>query len=486
MSIKMKSAYLTILVIFILSFSSVFASSTVKFDLDSFIEEFDYIPEEVKETIINESTWETVKQYNEQYDYIFINAWFGSVNTLEWTVDGDKSHISFLFTNSPEVAIWQDGAYGDKITFEKGITFFANGKFMNNSTDTTLSYAYGFFVYSEPSTTGSIRDYYVTKERYYNISRNWGMDYTYNREGFPFSMDSVSYLDGYEPKPIVPYFEFYDDVFTKKVDMGDWGELDMIPLETITNNFILGKVIDSDFNNIGLIQITKCELDGSLDVTDYFRDLYRKDTIVNGKLTGYLNPVFNESDVYEYSDTKLPITFLEKYKIYQISCYDKNLNFTYQSKNFVIADSDYSGDIIVSGDSNNKDNSGTIIDGILNGLLGLFIPGADFFQNYFDELNTWFSERLGLLYYPIELIIDFTDRVLAIDFDNPTLEIGPYKFPQFDNVEIVPKLTFDFNSYIENETFKWIHDTYLIIIDGLIVFGLVQLIHKKYEEVMTK
>ena len=38
-----------------------------------------------------------------------------------------------------------------------------------------------------------------------------------------------------------------------------------------------------------------------------------------------------------------------------------------------------------------------LIDLLVNALKSLFIPRDDFFNTYFEELKTWFSDRLGFL-----------------------------------------------------------------------------------------
>lgn len=142
-----------------------------------------------------------------------------------------------------------------------------------------------------------------------------------------------------------------------------------------------------------------------------------------------------------------------------------------------------SGDL--SGDSSGDLSSG--FDGgggILGGIFSLFVPDGQFFKNYFDDLNNWFSDRLGLLYFPIELTIDFLTRCLNIDFTQQVLSIGPYVMPLNDNFELVPEIQIDFKSLLEDETVNSIHEVYLFITDGLIIFGLYRLILKKYNNIV--
>ena len=140
-----------------------------------------------------------------------------------------------------------------------------------------------------------------------------------------------------------------------------------------------------------------------------------------------------------------------------------------------VSSGDASGDL-----SSGFDGGG----GILGGIFSLFVPDGQFFKDYFEDLNNWFSDRLGLLYFPIELTIDFLTRCLNIDFTSQVLSIGPYVMPLNDNFELVPEIEIDFNSFLEDETVNSIHEIYLFITDGLIIFGLYRLIIKKYNNIV--
>ena len=126
-----------------------------------------------------------------------------------------------------------------------------------------------------------------------------------------------------------------------------------------------------------------------------------------------------------------------------------------------------------------------LVELIVNGLKSLFIPADNFFSLYFDDLNNWFSDRLGFLYYPLELLFDLLDRFLNINFSEPVINIPNIKEP-FTNVTLIKSTSFNFNDLLENETLKNVHDIYFIIIDAFIYIGLVGLLYRKYEEVLTK
>lgn len=123
-----------------------------------------------------------------------------------------------------------------------------------------------------------------------------------------------------------------------------------------------------------------------------------------------------------------------------------------------------------------------LINLLIEGLKSLFIPADNFFSNYFTELKNWFSDRLGFLFYPFELIIDILNKILNINFGNPTFSVPDINEP-FTDSKLISAFTFNFNDLLENESLKTVHDIYLILVDAVIIFSLVNLLHKKIEEV---
>lgn len=126
-----------------------------------------------------------------------------------------------------------------------------------------------------------------------------------------------------------------------------------------------------------------------------------------------------------------------------------------------------------------------LVELIIDGLKGLFIPENEYFSNYFDELNNWFSDRLGFLYYPLDVLFDLFNRFLSLSSDNLVIRIPEIKEPTTD-VVLINNQSFDFNTLLENQVLRNLHNIYLILIDAIICFGLVNLLYNKYEEVIAK
>lgn len=126
-----------------------------------------------------------------------------------------------------------------------------------------------------------------------------------------------------------------------------------------------------------------------------------------------------------------------------------------------------------------------LVDLLVNAIKSLFIPGDDFFSNYFNELMNWFSDRLGFLAYPLELILNILNRIVNINFTEPIIQIPDFVEPS-TNEKIISAQTYNLNSLLDNSIFKTCHDIYFVLVDAVIVFGLVNLLKHKLEEVFTK
>lgn len=126
-----------------------------------------------------------------------------------------------------------------------------------------------------------------------------------------------------------------------------------------------------------------------------------------------------------------------------------------------------------------------LISLLLDGLKSLFIPSNDFFSTFFTDLKEWFSDRLGFLFYPFELIIDILNKIMNINFSEPVFEIPDINEP-FTNSKLISATSYNLNDLLKNSIFKTVHNIYLLCVDAFIVFGLVNLAKRKFEEVTNK
>ena len=83
------------------------------------------------------------------------------------------------------------------------------------------------------------------------------------------------------------------------------------------------------------------------------------------------------------------------------------------------------------------------------------------------------------------MFIDILNEILTIDLSEPIFSIPDIKEP-FTDKKLISATTFNFNEILENEALETAHNIYLVLVDAFIVFGLVNLFRRKYEEVTTK
>ena len=83
----------------------------------------------------------------------------------------------------------------------------------------------------------------------------------------------------------------------------------------------------------------------------------------------------------------------------------------------------------------------------------------------------------GILYYPFEILIDFLNRVTQISNNNTAIiRVPEFSLDFFGNrIIIFNAINYDFNSLLTNDTFKTVHDFYLIFVDIILWLGLVYL-----------
>ncbi len=125
-----------------------------------------------------------------------------------------------------------------------------------------------------------------------------------------------------------------------------------------------------------------------------------------------------------------------------------------------------------------------LVDLIINGLKSLFVPEEGFFDEYFNSIRDWFSDRLGFLFAPFDFIIELLNRISNINFSEPIINIPDIKDP-FTNTNLINKQAYNLNDLNSNEVFNNIHNIYLAGVDFIILIGLINLARKKIEEVFV-
>lgn len=128
---------------------------------------------------------------------------------------------------------------------------------------------------------------------------------------------------------------------------------------------------------------------------------------------------------------------------------------------------------------------GNIIDGILgipgkilDVLVSVFVPDAEYFSNLFDEMNTFFSDRFGLLYYPFDVVIDFAGLFLS-----PSSTGGSVPFPEI-SWEGTTIISAQQVSILQDESFLVLQERLYFVGNVIMSGALIGLAHKKINEVM--
>ena len=105
----------------------------------------------------------------------------------------------------------------------------------------------------------------------------------------------------------------------------------------------------------------------------------------------------------------------------------------------------------------------------------------DRLQQFID----FFKERFGFLTYPFELIVNVLQKISTVKFEEPKFSIPDIEEP-FTHTKMVSATDFSFDSLLKDEVFKNIHNIYLILVDAVIVFALVNLAKNKIMGVFEK
>lgn len=123
-----------------------------------------------------------------------------------------------------------------------------------------------------------------------------------------------------------------------------------------------------------------------------------------------------------------------------------------------------------------------IVDGIKALILSLFLPSEGFMEEFIADISSTFEDRMGILTYPISVLYEFFDHLLDVGEEEPIFKWSAWKY---EGHTFIPSGSFNLNSLLENGSFAMIHDIYLLLVDAGIVFGLIQLLRRKYDSIIS-
>lgn len=117
---------------------------------------------------------------------------------------------------------------------------------------------------------------------------------------------------------------------------------------------------------------------------------------------------------------------------------------------------------------------------IIEGLKSLFIPDEQYFSSLFDRLHQFFSDRLGFLYVPFDLLIRLLDAVKDAD---TTFAGIPFPGIRAGEWVLVEPMTVTFD--ILNE-FPELVQALHFITSVVMIGAFINLLYRKMEEVMSR
>lgn len=123
---------------------------------------------------------------------------------------------------------------------------------------------------------------------------------------------------------------------------------------------------------------------------------------------------------------------------------------------------------------------------LMDSIKGLFIPEDGYFSDFFTRLNDFFSEKLGMLYTPIDL---FVKVVTSIKNANLIVGGSTLSFPDLKWGDTVFIRGFDYNiRHIFNNGYRMseLVDKIRLVNSFIMIFSVVNLLHKKFKEIMEK
>lgn len=123
---------------------------------------------------------------------------------------------------------------------------------------------------------------------------------------------------------------------------------------------------------------------------------------------------------------------------------------------------------------------GSFFENIINALKGLFVPEDGYFEDFFNRLNNFFSEKLGALYAPIDIFIDVLTGIMNAD----GIDAG-IRFPgvAWEGMYIIEPQTVSLSSYAAE--FPDLQEKIYFVTDVMMVGAVLLLLQNKLKGVMS-
>lgn len=122
---------------------------------------------------------------------------------------------------------------------------------------------------------------------------------------------------------------------------------------------------------------------------------------------------------------------------------------------------------------------------ILDMLKGLFIPGNDYFSNWFNSMKTFFEEKLGFLVTPFDILFSFINNFLDLNDGDAIINIPNITVPNFENSIIIKAQAFNWSDLLKSKpAFKTLWNLYLDFVDVFLIVNFLNLSLNTYNRIV--
>ena len=134
------------------------------------------------------------------------------------------------------------------------------------------------------------------------------------------------------------------------------------------------------------------------------------------------------------------------------------------------------------------DNLGNFLSSGLELFEKLLVPQGTF-ETDFNSTITGIQEKLGVLYQPVDVFSNFLTNLYAPSETSSLAESGHViKIPEakYDGVTIIESQSIDLDETVEKSGLKPLYDVYLLIVDMIVLFGILNLAFKKFHDIISE
>lgn len=126
-----------------------------------------------------------------------------------------------------------------------------------------------------------------------------------------------------------------------------------------------------------------------------------------------------------------------------------------------------------------------LLNGILDGLKSLFIPGDGFFKTWFSDFKTFIEDKLGFLSTPFTIFIDFIESYSDLSSSNDiVINIPNITVPNFEDYKIISATTFNWSQTLKSKSSLLnLWNLYLDFIDVFLILNFIGLCEKTYNRI---